>query len=559
MSAVQLSKIIKHVRSALDRQDAGGLSDGELLKRYCQVRDDGAFGVLVLRHGPMVMGVCGRILRNLHDAEDAFQATFLVLVRKAPSIRSPGMLGNWLYGTAYRTALEARRATLKRRAKEAKVVPKTEQVKDACTDLRDLLDHELERLPERYRAAIVLCELEGATEREAARSLRVPQGTVASRLARGKALLAKRLAQRGLALTSASLGGALSGNATANVSATLLSSTIHAGRLFASSQAAASGAVSPTVAALTEGVLRTMLISKLKGIFAIVFFVGSLATGANIITCCMAAGQNGNALAKEKQPAAAGEQQPDLGFYPPDKRLIERQRTDKSRAKVFAKLQAIASIEANLQKLQESTDEEPEREALDRIQKAVLWYKNTKWAVEQLSVENETVPFPTDKKQGRENEAQAAQTRSARNRPGSAPGTALLPAAPNPTGLQIPKVTVAPRIVRAVNVNQDRKWIILEELVIDMRDPAKPKEYTEWLQFDLHQGQVYWGDGSVIPDGILWKLLPKSTSESARTVLLSADKRALNPDFRSVLKPDTMILIGEVTLRGITEHPERQR
>src|SRR5438105_4658904 len=119
MAADQLNKVIRHLRTVLRKRDPAEGMDGDLLKRYLQHRDEAAFEVLVRRHGPMVLGVCRRVLRNAHDAEDAFQATFLVLLRKASTLRSPGKIGNWLYGVAYRTSQEARRAILKRRAKEA--------------------------------------------------------------------------------------------------------------------------------------------------------------------------------------------------------------------------------------------------------------------------------------------------------------------------------------------------------------------------------------------------------------------------------------------------------
>ena len=202
MVAAELNKVIGHLCSVLGKQDTAGLTDGDLLKRYLQEEDEAAFEALVRRHGPMVLGVCRRILRNAHDAEDAFQATFLVLLHKASSLQSPGTVGNWLYGVAYRTAQEARRAILKRCAKEAKAVPKPAAPADAWNDLREALDEELERLSEKYRTVIVLVDLEGATGKEVARRLGMPEGTVASRLARGRVLLAKRLTRRGPALTA---------------------------------------------------------------------------------------------------------------------------------------------------------------------------------------------------------------------------------------------------------------------------------------------------------------------------------------------------------------------
>src|SRR5262249_29947177 len=150
------------------------------------------------------------VLRNPHDADDAFQATFLVLVRRGDSVQPSGKVGNWLYGVAYRTALEARRAAARRRVKEARArkVPPLQRVgfaenapDDAWADLRPLLDRELSRLPDRYRGPVVLCDLEGQTQKEAARQLGCPEGTVSSRLARGRALLARRLRRHGAALS----------------------------------------------------------------------------------------------------------------------------------------------------------------------------------------------------------------------------------------------------------------------------------------------------------------------------------------------------------------------
>src|SRR5438552_14142003 len=141
-------------------QEGGGLTDGELLERYLTARDEAAFAALVRRHGPMVLGVCRRILRDPHDAEDAFQATFLVLLRRADAVRPREAVGSWLYGVAYRTALEARRSAARRRARQ---VPLDDQPlpapdpADGWQEIQTLLDGELARLPARYRLAVVLC------------------------------------------------------------------------------------------------------------------------------------------------------------------------------------------------------------------------------------------------------------------------------------------------------------------------------------------------------------------------------------------------------------------
>jgi len=196
------TSVIEHIRRVV----GDGLRDGELLGRYVDRRDEAALAALVNRHGPMVWGVCRRHLSH-HDAEDAFQATFIVLVRKASSIVQREAVGNWLYGVAHQTALQARRSAARRRAREVQVteMPDAEAPQERWADLQPLLDEELSRLPDHYRTVIVLSDLEGRTRKEVAAQLGCPEGTVASRLVRARSMLAKRLTQRGVALS----GGAL--------------------------------------------------------------------------------------------------------------------------------------------------------------------------------------------------------------------------------------------------------------------------------------------------------------------------------------------------------------
>jgi RNA polymerase sigma factor (sigma-70 family) len=267
-----------HVRSVMVNQDAAGLGDGELLKRYVRHKDEAALEVLVRRHGPMVMGVCRRVLHHAHDAEDAFQATFLVLVRKAATLQAPGMIGSWLYGVAYRTALDARKAAAKRRAKEAKVAAHSPIPEDTWADLRPVLDQELERLPDKYRAVVVLCDLEGKTRREAARHLGCPEGTVASRLASARTLLAKRLLRHGLSISGGALAAVLSQNASACVPTAVVASTTHAAAALAAGQAMA-GLISANILALTEGVVKSMFLTKLKIAGALTLTVAGLLGG----------------------------------------------------------------------------------------------------------------------------------------------------------------------------------------------------------------------------------------------------------------------------------------
>jgi RNA polymerase sigma factor (sigma-70 family) len=276
-----MNGVLRHLHREVLRRDGAGLTDGQLLDDFLTHGEEAAFEALVRRHGPMVLGVCRRVLNNSHDAEDAFQATFLVFVRKAASITQRGLLANWLYGTAYRTALEARSTRIRRRSRErtVNVLPDVEAplMNDPWEKVRPLLDGELERLPNKYRVPIILCDLEGKTRKEAARQLGWPEGTVSGRLARARTLLARRLARHGLALSGGGLAVALSHNAaSASMPAPLVSSTVKAAACVAAGQAAI---ISAPVAALTKGVLKAMLMTKLKIATAVVLAVGLLSVG----------------------------------------------------------------------------------------------------------------------------------------------------------------------------------------------------------------------------------------------------------------------------------------
>lgn len=310
MATGQMSRVVRHLRKAALLRDGAGLTDGELLGRFLAERDEVAFAALVRRHGPMVLGVCRRVLGDLHDAEDAFQATFLVLVRKAASVRPRDLVGHWLYGVAYRTALKARATAARRRARERQVrdMPHEAPAEDVWQDLQPLLDRELSRLPEKYRVPLVLCYLDGKSKKEAARHLGLPEGTVSSRLARARELLRKRLEGRGLALTAGALAAALlPGAASAAVPAGLAGSTIKAATLFAAGKAAAAGVISANVAVLAEGVLKAMLVTKLKIATAVLVAVSVLGSGAGVLTHRALAGPPAAAVA---QKAAAGEPAP---------------------------------------------------------------------------------------------------------------------------------------------------------------------------------------------------------------------------------------------------------
>jgi RNA polymerase sigma factor (sigma-70 family) len=312
MSTGQTRDLLRQLRRAALLLDGGGLTDGQLLECFIGQRDELAFEALVRRHGPMVLGVCRRVLRNPEDAEDAFQATFLVLVRKATSIGQRELLGNWLYGVAYRTALDARAATTRRRARERQVSPMPEpeagDEADVWRDLRPLLDQELNRLPDKYRVLVVLCDLEGRTRREAARYLGIPEGTLSGRLTTARRLLAKRLAHHGLALSGGALMAALSPSAaSACVPLPLVTSTVQAATAVAAGQAAA-GVVSAKVAALAEGVLKAMFVTKLK--ISVLLLVLGVVVGASVLAyqpSAWPAGKRGGSSQADREDENAGE------------------------------------------------------------------------------------------------------------------------------------------------------------------------------------------------------------------------------------------------------------
>jgi RNA polymerase sigma factor (sigma-70 family) len=289
--------VVEFIHGLVVDPDLASQMDHELLKRFLANRDENAFEALVRRHGPMVLALCRRVLRDPQDAEDAFQAAFLVFVRKAASIARPELLGNWLYGVASRTARAARAAAEKRRVKEAEAVPREQPAREsAWQELQPFLDQELNRLPAKYRIPLVLCYLEEKSRQDAARTLGLPEGTLSSRLARGRALLAKRLTR-----WCPSVAGEvfLAGLGKQALAASLVQATTKAGMSVLAAQAINTGLVSAQVALLSQGVIRSLFVTKLN-IAAAVLCVGSL------LACAVGMTASQGFRPEDDSPAAVG-------------------------------------------------------------------------------------------------------------------------------------------------------------------------------------------------------------------------------------------------------------
>ncbi|MFI5460140.1 MAG: RNA polymerase sigma factor, partial [Isosphaerales bacterium] len=299
-----------------------GATEGELLERFVTRRDETAFEALVARHGPMVLGVCRQLLRDPNDVDDAFQATFLVLVRKAGTLRRRDLLGNWLYGVAYRVAVRARSLSARRMARlvsdhEAVDLSAAQECRQDAALHRTTpiepepapwLHQEVSHLPEKYRIPILLCYFEGLTHDEAATRLGWPIGTVKGRLSRARDLLRKRLSRRGVTLSATALISHLTvGDAKAAVPAFLQLATLNAARALAcpaGTSLVTMPAVSLPVTGLVEGVLQAMMFNQVKSVaFSLLFVAGTVATGV-VVGGTQLSGRPGDA-GKTSQAASA--------------------------------------------------------------------------------------------------------------------------------------------------------------------------------------------------------------------------------------------------------------
>jgi RNA polymerase sigma factor (sigma-70 family) len=268
-----LGTVLRQIRTLADPEPA----DRELLQRFVTQHDPAAFAALVRRHGPLVLGVCRHVLQHVHDAEDAFQATFLVLAQSAASVRKGDALACWLHGVAYRVAMRAKRDAARRRHYEKQVPPRAHPSWDqAWREVQAVLDEEIQRLPETYRGPFILCCLDGKSRAEAAAELGLKEGTVWSRLAEARRRLQQRLARRGVTLTA--VLGALA------VSQTVRASAVPAGLVNATVQGVALGPpiLSTRVSALAEGVGMTLVLTRWKLATLVLAAVGLLAAGGGL-------------------------------------------------------------------------------------------------------------------------------------------------------------------------------------------------------------------------------------------------------------------------------------
>jgi RNA polymerase sigma factor (sigma-70 family) len=301
MNGTRFSPILHYLRR-LAGPAGGGQTDEQLLSRFIAQRDESAFEALVQRHGPLVWGVCRRSLADLHAAEDAFQATFLVLARRAAAIVKRASLRSWLHGVACRIAQRARERGQREQNRLAAIDPAqlaAPSDADAWRQLQPILDEELNRLPDKYRAPLLLCYLEGKTRDEAAQELGWSEGAVKGRLERGRDLLRDRLTRRGLPL-SAALLVALPAEGSASPIPTALAA--------AATTSALGGTASVGVTALSEGVIQAMLWTKWKMSAAIVLALGLLGAGTGTATWYALGGSNERAVRPAEPVRAAPDQ-----------------------------------------------------------------------------------------------------------------------------------------------------------------------------------------------------------------------------------------------------------
>jgi RNA polymerase sigma factor (sigma-70 family) len=301
MASGQLSGVLQHLRRVRETYALSEASDGQLLERFARGREEAAFAALLRRHGAMVLSVSERVLHQRQDAEDVFQATFLLLARKASSIRKRESVASWLHGVAHRIALKTRTRMITRQRHEKEAADRVPPAvrAEAWQEVQAALDAALSELPERYRAPLVLCCLEGKSLAEAARLLGRPLATVGTQLARGRRLLRERLTQHGLNLSAVGVVSLLLANTASSATPPALSQATVTAALAVGMGHMAASVCSSRVAELVEGELKTMFASKFK--WALV----GLVAACGLVTCITAGGLAGGHPTEEaKAPKA---------------------------------------------------------------------------------------------------------------------------------------------------------------------------------------------------------------------------------------------------------------
>lgn len=358
MNDGRMGEVIQHIRQLVRPEESVGLADAELLRRWVVCRDEAAFEVLLWRHGPMVLGVCRRVLRDAHEAEDAMQATFLALARKAGSIGRRDAVAGWLYRVAFRAALESRARAARRPAQDESMLGdlSTGPNEDVMwRDLRPVLDEEIGRLATKYRVPFVLRYLEGRTNEEVAREIGCPLGTALSRLGRARERLRLRLTRRGVALTAGALAASLAANSlAATVPNGIIGPLVRAATLVAAGQAPAAGFVSANAAALAEKLLRGMAMTKMKVLIALALTLGLVGAGSGTLAYRLTAGQPApRPSAAAALPASADP--PRKADTAPDDAAAARKAEDERRlAAEKARLQALDEASKGLRDAEET-------------------------------------------------------------------------------------------------------------------------------------------------------------------------------------------------------------
>jgi RNA polymerase sigma factor (sigma-70 family) len=366
-----ISGVLYQLRHTLAAQRCGRLADHDLLERYVTARDESAFAALVKRHGPMVLGLCWRVLRQRQDAEDAFQAAFLVLARKAGAIRKREALAGWLYSVAFRAANKLRAARARRQAREA---PWRDLPQGGCPDdpggqeTQRVLEEELNRLADKYRAPLLLCCVQGRTRDEAAQQLGWGLAVLRGRLDRGRQLLRARLARRGIVLSAALLPLGVAGTAEAALPPELLAGAVRAATAAAP---AAGAAVSAQAVALSQGVVHAMFLTKLKVVAVGLVTLAVLGTGAGLLTYHARAQDGPQDRVVQKAPDP---RQPPRGDTTAElRREIERLRLELEQTRLLLKLanQEILDLRAAraaaADRAKAETDERVRKAAVDAL------------------------------------------------------------------------------------------------------------------------------------------------------------------------------------------------